>query len=264
MRGEPRGVPKMEKRRREKPAKAVDNMAVAVEPMPVQAVATDFDLISVAKNGGSVPDSATKLGDCIDCKQCVKVCPAGIDIRNGIQLECVQCTACIDACDDTMDKIGKPRGLIRYSSYEGIKNKKGFRFNGRMAFYSTVLTLLLTLFVTLLAMRSPTESILLRAPGTLFQTLPDGGYSNIYTAKILNKTFDLMQLEVKVLEPAGGEVMPINKLDVIEPQTVLEGRFFVKLPKDAVKSSRTNIVFGVFADGKQIETVKSTFIGPEQ
>lgn len=262
-RGEPRGVGKPEKRRREKPAAISTNAVVAVEPMPVAAVATDFDVIAVAKNGGSMPSSSEKFGDCIDCKQCVKVCPAGIDIRNGIQLECIQCTACIDACDDVMDKIGKPRGLVRYSSFEAINSGRKFRFNGRMAFYSTVLTLLLALFFTLLAMRSPTESILLRAPGTMFQTLPDGSYSNIYTAKIINKTFDLMPLDIRVIEPANGVIMPINKLDHIEPQTVLEGRFIVKLPEEAVKGNRTDIIFGVFVNGEQVETVKSTFIGPD-
>jgi hypothetical protein len=126
-----------------------------------------------------------------------------------------------------------------------------------------VLTLLLALFFTLLAMRSPTESILLRAPGTMFQTLPDGSYSNIYTAKIINKTFDLMPLDIRVIEPANGVIMPINKLDHIEPQTVLEGRFIVKLPEEAVKGNRTDIIFGVFVNGEQVETVKSTFIGPD-
>jgi hypothetical protein len=132
-----------------------------------------------------------------------------------------------------------------------------------MAFYSTVLTLLLALFFTLLAMRSPTESILLRAPGTMFQTLPDGSYSNIYTAKIINKTFDRMPLDIRVIEPANGVIMPINKLDQIEPQSVLEGRFIVKLPEEAVKGNRTDIILGVFVNGKQVETVKSTFIGPD-
>lgn len=259
-RGEPRGVQKPEKRRRERALKTEGDVAVATAAISPDVA---FDVVELAKNGGSVPQEPVKFGDCIDCKQCVKVCPAGIDIRNGIQLECIQCTACIDACDEVMDKIDRPRGLVRYSSYDGIKKGQGFSFNGRMAFYSVVLALLLTLFVSLLALRPPTESILLRASGTLFQSLPNGNFSNIYTAKILNKTFEELAIEVKVLEPAGGIVTPITQFSTLKPQTVMEGRFFIELPEELVEPTRTNVTFGVFANGKQVETVKSTFIGPD-
>lgn len=93
-------------------------------------------------------------GDCIDCHACVDVCPTGIDIRNGTQLECVNCTACIDACDEIMDKVGFDRGLIRYASEENIREKKEFTFTPRMAAYSAVLGILISVFIMLLALRS--------------------------------------------------------------------------------------------------------------
>ena len=83
-------------------------------------------------------------GDCIDCYQCVKVCPTGIDIRNGLQMECVGCTACIDACNEVMDAVHMERGLIRYASENEISKGEKFHFNSRMKAYSVVLILLLT------------------------------------------------------------------------------------------------------------------------
>src|SRR5512136_2172683 len=82
---------------------------------------------------------ATGHGDCIDCHQCVAVCPTGIDIRNGTQMECVHCTACMDACDAVMDKIQRPRGLIRYASLNGIERGEKLRVTPRIVAYSLIL-----------------------------------------------------------------------------------------------------------------------------
>ena len=86
-------------------------------------------------------------GDCIDCHLCVDVCPTGIDIRNGIQLECVNCTACIDACDEVMEKINRPKKLIKYASLNGIENKTKFKITPRMMLYSVILVVLLEFLV---------------------------------------------------------------------------------------------------------------------
>ncbi len=109
----------------------------------------------------------TLQGDCIDCKLCVHVCPTGIDIRHGTQLECVNCTACIDACDDVMVKIGKPKGLIRYSSYTAIKEGIQKFFNPRIAGYTVVLTALISLLSYFIFTRADIEMTVLKAPGTL-------------------------------------------------------------------------------------------------
>ncbi|MEQ9229940.1 MAG: cytochrome c oxidase accessory protein CcoG, partial [Cyclobacteriaceae bacterium] len=127
--------------------------------------------------------AAVGKGDCIDCNQCVFVCPTGIDIRNGTQLECVNCTACIDACDSIMDKIGKPRGLVRYASEQNITDKKPFVFTGRMKAYTTVLVLLLGVFAALLIIRSDFDTTILRAPGMLYQEREDGMITNLYQVK---------------------------------------------------------------------------------
>src|SRR5262249_35665150 len=131
---------------------------------------------------------AAGFGDCIDCHQCVAVCPTGIDIRNGVQMECVHCTACIDACDAVMDKVGSPRGLIRYASLNSIESGKPFRFTARMGIYAGVLCALITLFLVLVFTRPAVEAILLRAPGGLYQTTASGKIENLYTLKLVNKT----------------------------------------------------------------------------
>jgi polyferredoxin len=108
-------------------------------------------------------------GDCIDCKMCVHACPTGIDIRNGTQLECVNCTACIDACDQVMDKIEKPRGLIRYASYNSIEEGKKRIFTARVLGYTVVLSALVFLVSFMLFTRTDVEATILKVPGQLYQ-----------------------------------------------------------------------------------------------
>ena len=144
------------------------------------------------------------LGDCIDCHQCVEVCPTGIDIRDGTQLECVNCTACIDACDDIMESIEKPRGLIRYDSIEGIE--KGIRklVTPRSVGYSVVLLLLIVVLGYFLATRSDFDVTILRTPGMFFQEQPDNNVSNLYDIKAVNKTFSDLPLSFRLNNIEGS------------------------------------------------------------
>ncbi|MEP0007483.1 MAG: cytochrome c oxidase accessory protein CcoG [Balneola sp.] len=205
--------------------------------------------------------SGADFGDCIECSQCVKVCPMGIDIRNGTQLECVHCTACIDACDAVMDKIDKPRGLIRYASENSIRNETKKILTPRVAGYSGVLVVLLTVFITLMSMRTDLETTILRQPGTLYQELPNDIYSNIYEIKVINKTFDTQDYELRLIAPAG-EMVSLGNIDSIEPQNLAEGRFLIKLNKNQLTGLQTTLTFGVYSGNEQIETVTSGFIGP--
>ncbi|MGB0892308.1 MAG: cytochrome c oxidase accessory protein CcoG, partial [Flavobacteriaceae bacterium] len=132
--------------------------------------------------------SETGKGDCIDCKQCVHVCPTGIDIRNGTQLECVNCTACIDECDNMMVNVGLPKGLIRYASEENIAKKLPFEFSPRIKGYSAVLLILISIFIGMLFLRNDVEATILRLPGQLYQHKENNIISNVYTFKIINKT----------------------------------------------------------------------------
>ncbi|SMO45257.1 cytochrome c oxidase accessory protein CcoG [Gracilimonas mengyeensis] len=205
--------------------------------------------------------SDTEFGDCIDCYQCVKVCPMGIDIRNGTQLECIHCTACIDACDSVMDKIDKPRGLIRYSSEEAIREGKQKVLTPRVAGYSGILLILFTTFVTLLTLRPDTETTILREPGTLYQELPDNRYSNIYNIKMLNKTFKEMPVDIR-LESPRGEIVSLGSITSIQAQNSAEGRFMVQLADSVLEGSQTALSFGIYSGDEKLETVTSGFLGP--
>lgn len=206
-------------------------------------------------------EPSSNYGDCIDCHQCVRVCPMGIDIRNGTQLECVHCTACIDACDDVMDKIDKPRGLIRYSSENAIREEGKKILTPRVAGYSGILAVLLITFFTLLSMRPDTETSILRQPGTLFQTLPNDRFSNIYEIRVINKTFETLDYEVALQSPRG-ELNLLGDFSEVPPQGSSNGRFLIVLPKDQLSGSQTELVFDIYANGEKVETITSGFIGP--
>ena len=201
------------------------------------------------------------LGDCVGCNQCVTVCPTGIDIRNGTQMECVHCTACMDACDTVMTKIGSPRGLIRYASLNGIERGEQLRFTPRLAGYCVVLTVLAGLLAGMIFTRSDVEATVLRAPGALFQQMPDGHFSNLYTLRVVNKTSRELPVELR-LENAGGSLQVMGGNLLLPPQKLLENSLLVELDPAAMKSGTTPLVIGVYAEGKKLQTLKTAFIGP--
>lgn len=202
-------------------------------------------------------------GDCIDCEQCVKVCPTGIDIRNGIQLECINCTACMDACDDIMRKIGKPEKLITHTSYNAvIEGKKARYFTPRIVSYLSVFVFIFSLFIYLLATRPEVNTVLLREPGQLFNELPGDRVSNFYNVRFFNKTFTSAEVELVLISP-DGEIQWLGDLEPIPGQQQIEKRFMVFLSKDNLAGSQTGVEFAVLKDGKQIQTVTSNFLGPE-
>lgn len=201
-------------------------------------------------------------GDCIDCHQCVQVCPTGIDIRNGTQMECVNCTACIDACDAIMDKIEKPRGLVRYTSEEAIKTGVKFKVTTRIIGYSIVLTILLGVLITLLAIRTDVEATILRTPGMLFQKQENNKVSNLYNIKVVNKTFKDMPIEIRILEPTGEIKWVGNGITTLKEQDISEGEFFVILDKSLIKSTKTEVRIQIISNGVVADETTTNFIGP--
>lgn len=203
------------------------------------------------------------VGDCIDCKLCVHVCPTGIDIRNGTQLECVNCTACMDACDDIMTKVNKPKGLIRYASYNSIQNGIQRLITPRVIGYSVVLVVLISILSFTLATRSDVETSVLKVPGTLFQRTDDGFITNLYTVEFVNKTFDTLPLEVKVESPAEASIVLPEGSDIqLPPEVMLKRMCFIRIPAAQVKEARTVVILGIYQGETLLETVKVKFIGP--
>jgi len=206
------------------------------------------------------------FGDCVACNNCVTVCPTGIDIRNGTQMECVHCTACMDACDAVMAKTGSPRGLIRYASLNGIERGEPLRFTPRLGGYLVVLTALAAVLAVMVFTRADAEATVLRAPGSLFQQMPDGRFSNLYTIRVVNKTSREISVELRLEEPIGNWIdEPLKVMGgklLVPPQQLLENSILVELYPAVMKSGTTPLVIGVYSGGKMIQTLKTAFIGP--
>ena len=201
-------------------------------------------------------------GDCVACRQCVAVCPTGIDIRDGTQMECVNCTACIDACDTIMDKVARPRGLIRFASLNNIERGEKQRFTRRMLLYAVVLAALVSLFLFLVFTRAAVETTILRAPGALFQQTAEGRIENIYTVKVINKSSRDLPLEFKLENPSGTlRVMSPGQF-IIPKEKLAQTSILIELDSKQLTGPATKLVIGVYSEGKRVETVKTAFVGP--
>lgn len=209
---------------------------------------------------GKLSDKEEDKGDCVNCAACVRVCPTGIDIRNGTQLECVNCTACIDACDNIMDHIGKPRGLIRYASENNIAYKEKTTYTSRLKMYTVVLFSLITFLATLLISRDDVSVRIMRTAGQMYQRQEAQKISNLYNIKLANKTRKLIHLELK-LENIEGEIKMVNAIN-IPKKSYYQTSFFVVLKTVQIKKRKMKINLGVYQDGKKIETITASFIGP--
>jgi cytochrome c oxidase accessory protein FixG len=202
-------------------------------------------------------------GDCIDCEQCVKVCPTGIDIRNGTQMECVGCTACIDACNAMMEKTGRPPDLIRYASENGIGNHEPLKYTLRMKLYTSLLTVLVLILAGLLFSRKEVDATIMRTPGMLYQERGADSVSNLYTIKVANKTIRRVPLHLR-LEGEHGTVQVIGGSSIpIKQQEEGSGNFFIILPKSEILARKTPIRIGIYDNNKKIDEIRTNFLGPQ-
>jgi cytochrome c oxidase accessory protein FixG len=168
----------------------------------------------------NAPRGAGALGDCVDCTWCVQVCPTGIDIRKGLQYECIACAACIDACDNVMDRVGYPRGLIRYTTQHALDHRTTHVLRPRVIVYATLLGALAVGFVVALAMRTPLGLDVIRDRNSLFRMLDDGRVENVYTLKILNKTELRRTFDVSVAGSGTLELDPARPAFSVDPGEV--------------------------------------------
>ncbi|WP_312767126.1 cytochrome c oxidase accessory protein CcoG [Epilithonimonas sp.] len=207
---------------------------------------------------------AAGKGDCIDCKQCVVVCPTGIDIRDGLQMECVNCTACIDACDEVMVKVGLPTGLIRYASEKEIEEQQNFKFSGKMKAYSVVLLALVVFLGGLLYNRGEMEAKFLKPPGSTF-FVRDGKINNTYNYTFLNKSNETKTVIIKIIEPANGEISSsaASSKIVLKRDAMVKGTITVSFPESQIKLSKQNLELGVYdMNGELLDSYKTYFEGP--
>lgn len=200
-------------------------------------------------------------GDCIDCGLCVHVCPTGIDIRNGTQLECTNCTACIDACNMMMEKVHRPINLIKYASENNIANGEKLQFSYRIKAYSGVLVALLVVFFALIITRSIFDATILRVPGQLMQENTDGTISNLYRIKIVNKSNKTEPYLLTLDNPDATIQYAGKQLDSLKPGVESEQTFFVKIPKLKVTSRKEDLKIFIKSGDQIIQTKKVAFIG---
>jgi cytochrome c oxidase accessory protein FixG len=206
---------------------------------------------------------ALGYGDCIDCLQCVHVCPTGIDIRNGTQLECVNCTACIDECDTVMEKVGLPKGLIRYASEDEIVKKEKFRFTARMKGYAAVLTILIGTLIGMLFLRNDLEATILRLPGQLYERMDDNTIRNVYTYKLINKTTrDVPDVSFRLLSHPGKITFVQGDGFEVPAENLAEGTVFVDINSAALNGDKDNLKIGVYSGDALIETTTVRFLAP--
>jgi cytochrome c oxidase accessory protein FixG len=205
--------------------------------------------------------STSGKGDCIDCSQCVHVCPTGIDIRNGTQLECVNCTACIDACDHMMESVGLEKGLIRFVSENGIKNRTGFQWTRRVASYTILLGSMIVLLAILLLTRTDFDVTVMRQRGSTFRMVNQSDVSNIFEINLSNKTKESYKVELELVEDFGSAKLVVEDLE-LKPEGFIKERFIVKIPLDKIDNGKRVIHVRVKGNDEVIDEIETKFIGP--
>lgn len=208
--------------------------------------------------------AAKGLGDCIDCTLCVQVCPTGIDIRDGLQSACIACGLCIDACDDIMDKVGYPRGLIRYTTDNALAGGTTKIMRPRIMVYATLLLAITTAVGFMVFTRTPLDMNVLHDRHPLYRELDDGRLENGYTLKIMNRDTEDRQYVVEVTGLPGISIRTEPSEIVVPAGKVVDVSAQVRADGSAMKGAGTDIYFIVkTTDGKEISIrEKGRFLGP--
>ena len=189
------------------------------------------------------------------------VCPTGIDIRNGTQLECVNCTACIDACDHIMDSIGKPKGLIRYASENNIEGGKKFTWTTRTISYVALLGILLIIWGILIGTRSNFDATVLKQRGSTYQRIEDGRLSNIYELNLTNKTKKEFIIALEI-DGAEGDIELASSPLVLGPEEHKTERFIIKMNPSELSKGQKRLFIVIKGNGEKILRKKTSFVGP--
>ncbi|QDG53681.1 cytochrome c oxidase accessory protein CcoG [Persicimonas caeni] len=207
------------------------------------------------------------LGDCIDCGACVRTCPTGIDIREGLQMECIACTQCIDACNGIMEGIGKPHGLIRYSSEHAIEDNKPTRIiRPRTIAYGLVWTALLSAFVWMLAGREPLHVDVGRIPGAPFTMIDDDSVANRVRFRMRNQTGEKATFHIEPITPKSAEVKVVGQPDIVlDHGEMRRVETFVVAPKaDFGADGQIDSQFRVVGPDGIEQVVDFTLMGPSK
>ncbi len=212
---------------------------------------------------------ALGLGSCVDCTLCVQVCPTGIDIRKGLQYECIGCAACVDVCDDVMDKVGYPRGLIKFSTQNGMQQgwdtkqmlKRAMR--PRVLVYSAILLTITAAVGVSLYLRTPLRVDVMRDRGSLARMVEQGRIENVYRLQIMNATEETQRYAISVSGLPGITLDPVTEVEVL-PTEVRSAAVRVQIPPGAAASGSHPIQFEISSTGDEVARVteKAAFLVP--
>lgn len=238
-----------------------DSLIISYDPERGEPRKKRSKKILAAEREGSVQAQ----GDCIDCLACVRTCPTGIDIRDGLQMECIACTQCADACDFIMDKIDKPRGLIRYTSERELEGGKTRLLRVRTVVYSVLLIAILSAFTVTLADRSEFDINVGRVAGDPYSILPDDRIANRLRFRVRNQTSEPVSFELSAVEPLNTQLRIVGaSLNELEPGEMIRVESWVIVPRDAFNDDSVGGVFRLSFSNGTSENVPFTLLGPSK
>jgi cytochrome c oxidase accessory protein FixG len=212
--------------------------------------------------GVALPVLEDSCGDCVDCMLCVQTCPTGIDIRNGLQMECIGCAQCIDACDAVMAKLGRARGLIRYSSQAAIEGRGRRVLRPRIVIYPLALAVVATVFAMVLMNKGAADVTILRGPGMPFNVLPSGAIANQIRVKVTNRGGEPEHYTIEVLDPRLTLNADENPMMVAPREPRTQG-VLVIAPADAFAEGALSVRFRIAGEGGFSREITYRLLGPQ-
>jgi len=207
-------------------------------------------------------DTRPTTGDCIDCTLCEQVCPTGIDIRDGLQFECIACTQCIDACDAVMDKIGRPRGLIRYTSQAATAGAPRRIIRPRVVIYGLLITGLISLLTYLIATKSPFDVHLARNPGLPFTIVPSGQVENVMRLNLTNRTDAARTVSLSVVDADDVVIAEGGERVVLPTGKMLAKPIHLLAPRQSFHEGKRSVILRVTDETGRFVEKKCLLFGP--
>ncbi|MFG0284919.1 MAG: cytochrome c oxidase accessory protein CcoG [Phycisphaerales bacterium JB039] len=215
------------------------------------------------RKNGDVALNVAPPGDCIDCELCVRTCPTGIDIREGLQMECVGCAQCIDACDAVMERIGKPRGLIRYSSQEAVEGKRPRLLRPRVVIYPLLLTLTGGGLAAVVARQAPADITVLRGVGGVpYIVSEDAMVTTQARIKIRNRTAEQRTYQIEIAAPPEAGLSGNGRSLIVAPGAMETAGFQIVAPRSLYVDGRLDLMFRISDDDGFSRDVPHHLRGP--
>lgn len=229
-----------------------------------ESLIVSYDRRRGEPRGRAKPGNEGPRGDCIDCGSCADTCPTGIDIRGGLQLECIACTQCIDACNAVMDRVGKPRGLIRFSSQSRMEGNPGRLLRPRVVLYPAVMLGLVAAFTVVLLRKQPADVTLLRGLGTPFTELAPGEITNQLRVKIKNRSDSDAVYRIGVADEAPARVSQAADRVEVKAGDSATTAIMITAPATAFRNGQYDIALRVSDGGAFSQDLPYRLLGPRQ